>query len=307
IKAALIAMVEEGMPANVAGEFLEIPTCTISRWTTGAVDRKVRYIGRKNIIEKWYTHLQGNGDKNNTGLVSLDGYLDTYNDSLLEETHLATDMLFMLFNNGVRLPYNPQPRDAYIFGANEGNGSLNSNFTMQFSGTPENTNVVDNVVPIVYYGKDDMMIAYSPALGRLFYTLGLRKGERKLQDVALPPDWIRGKEFVAEYLGALFDTIAGKNETSLGLTRSVNPKYSISLKKHVMALADMFMGLGIELTERGITYTKRKDIDSNLDEAKIWLKLSEENIRKIRENLRIRFKGSKEYLDQKIERYRAKR
>ena len=290
-RATAYYLLEEGIPASLLSRLLDMPRDAASKW-----GRDIEKLSaRKNIVKKWYNFLSSKDIQQSKGFsVTLDDFLEDYGTGLVNNIDLATDVLFKLHQHKIDFPYTPQQRDAYLFGANHGNGSISNRLSLHFTGTDDELDVIDALMLFNTDYRNKGTIVYSKAMGRLYHLMRLPKGDRQTQDLTIP-EWIDGKVFISEFLGGLFDTAKDADHKShkIYIRQFSHPEYKKSFTQFIKNIASMFRKLDIDLAKKGENVkTQRTQLVGTIP-----LLYSIENIRKIKNKLKTRFKNSQDFLE----------
>ncbi len=158
--------------------------------------------------------------------------------------------------------------------------------------------------------RDDVLL-YSPMLGRLYYLMGLPKGDmqNKGYSVKIPTEWILDDNYKREFLSCLMDTTLNITKSSIQIKKGSNIDDKSALTKYMTIVADMLSDFGIALTNKAVSiYTGNGGNSKNENYkhlvGKVNILASKKNVQKIISNLNIQFPTKKEILEKKLETYK---
>jgi len=273
-------LIESGFPTTFIEEFTGIRENGLNKIACSC-NAELRINNRRSLIYEAYRNLFGN----KTGLVGLEDYVQTYDiRGVLSKFAILLDNLDELAEAGYAFDFTPSGKDAYLMGANLGGGSLAEDFKFHFTGNNEHLKRIKDLANIRLMNGSHHGIVLPNSLGRLFYLLGLPKGDRMKADLQIP-EWIKqSRELKRNFLAGILDTATSYGYSHFNLSTFISTSHRIPFFKYWNALADMIEEFGVNLTERRLSFNYEGD---NLI-GNIYISRRVENIRKIKRQFPIK-------------------
>ena len=296
-KDVLLELLQSGIPSIVLSNSIDFPNVTLQKWAIKEIDKDKSTSNRKELIKEWYSDLTNSMEGENSGQVSLDDFLNTYNDKVINKNFSKiVGGLLLLHENNYTFPYTATIDDAHLMGVNMRWGTLLDNYTLRFHRVKRDMNEIKNVIPFdSLHDNKNPFLHYCTYLGRTLHCLGLKKGDGYKNHKI--PESIQG-DLKTGFAGGLFDA-THKGVDRIEISFSARHGYKKTLKKLIYDLADIYSDLGIELTKAGPTVEKYDGTEVKYN-GFVPISQKRSNLKKIKENLYCRFPSTHEFLDNRL-------
>ncbi|MFH1642920.1 MAG: hypothetical protein ABIC04_08560 [Nanoarchaeota archaeon] len=307
-KETLLDLLKQGVPSYPLGRITGVSEPAVARIEREnnriLYENSDRIEVQKSLIQKWYPTFVTHEKKIDGYSVGLVDFLNSYEGTLPNEIANVTDSIFLLSMAGIKFPYEPTKDDAYIIGANQGCGSLRNNCSLFFNSKEQDLAEIDKLAMFNPVHKEKGQRDFPMAWSRVLMKCGLEKGNRTHQ-IRKVPEWITGEDYIANYLGGLFDFGFKKKIQEIYMKKTTNPKLEQGFLVYLNTIAQKFQELDIQVTKKEkIWPVEEKREEDKLITGGLALAVSKKNIAMIKERLITRTTSSKEFLDQRLESYR---
>lgn len=235
---------------------------------------------RRAIISRWYNEVcaKENQQTSNGRVLTLDGFLDSYDSSSFINMRPVVDSLSALAETGRYLPCSPSTEDAYLYGLRISTGSIGEGFSVNIYGDQKFLQDVKNDIGSsgkiwvvenggeVHIGegidytaaRQRYQLSLTSALGRYLSLFDAPVGKTRHLKFNLP-EWTReGDDYKAALTAGLFDGNLYMGNNGPVLIRFYKHR---DLEENLKAFVDQVMTvlneLGIPTPNKGrsITYS----------------------------------------------------